>query len=251
VSLEAYVKYCNTERKLPVKIRLANGKIMAYEVSHTDHSVVTIEIVCLMKAWNDQLDGASGEDLTVDQNSYYTADLTIRPPGLRRAPAGREPNPKGTAYPTMVVEVGVSETISSLHDLARNYFSPRTTIQIYLAIKLFPTRTNGTRAMLALRYLRTNQNNTVPDVILSFGTAPLHYSTIDFLTNIVGVPLANITGVGFSAIACNAPGIPDYQVHIPVAELFNGSSGGIPAGSINGFYLDLWKLQNVVLRLTR
>ena len=50
VSLEAYVKYCNTERKLPVKIRLANGKIIAYEVSHTDHSVVTIKIVCLMKA---------------------------------------------------------------------------------------------------------------------------------------------------------------------------------------------------------
>ena len=187
----------------------------------------------------------------MDQNSYYTADLTIRPLGLRRTPAGQEPNSKATAYPTMVVEVGTSETITSLHDLARNYFSPRTTIQIYLAIKLFPTRMDGTMAMLALRYLRTNQNNTVPDVILSFGTALLHYSTINFLTKIVGVPLTNITGVGFSAIACNAPNIPDYQLHIPAVELFNGSSGGIPAGSINGFYLDLWKLQNVVLMFTR
>ncbi|CAI2187735.1 19609_t:CDS:1, partial [Funneliformis geosporum] len=90
-------------------------------------------------------------------------------------------------------------------------------------------------AMLALRYLRTNQNNIVPDIVISFGTAPLHHNTIGFLTNTVGVLHANITGgFGFSATACNAPGIPNYQLHIPAVELFNGSPVGIPAGAING-----------------
>ncbi|CAG8751301.1 15759_t:CDS:1, partial [Funneliformis mosseae] len=31
VSREAYIKYLSTERKLPVNIRLINGKIIAYE----------------------------------------------------------------------------------------------------------------------------------------------------------------------------------------------------------------------------
>ena len=111
---------------------------------------------------------------------------------------------------------------------------------------MFPIRQDGTRAMLALRYLRTNQINTVPDIIISFGTAPLHPNTIGFLINI-GVPLANIVGVRFSATACNTSGIPIYQLHIPAIELFNGAFGGIPAGAVNGFYLDLWELQNIVL----
>ena len=113
---------------------------------------------------------------------------------------------------------------------------------------MFPIHQDGTytRAMLALHYLHTNQINTVPDIIISFGTVPLHPNTIGFLMNI-GVPLANIVGVGFSATACNTSGIPIYQLHIPAIELFNGAFGGIPAGAVNGFYLDLWELQNIVL----
>ena len=83
-------------------------------------------------------------------NSYYTADLTIRPQGLPRPPPGQGSNSEGRPYPTLVVEVGNSESVPSLHDLSTGYFSPRTTIQIYLAIKMFPIRQDGTRAMLAL-----------------------------------------------------------------------------------------------------
>ena len=113
---------------------------------------------------------------------------------------------------------------------------------------MFPIHQDGTytRAMLALHYLHTNQINTVPDIIISFGTVPLHPNTIGFLMNI-GVLLANIIGIGFSATACNASGILIYQLHIyiPAIELFNGAFGGITAGAVNGFYLDLWELQNI------
>ncbi|CAI2181035.1 4143_t:CDS:2 [Funneliformis geosporum] len=83
--------------------------------------------------------------------------------------------------------------------------------------------------MLALCYLRTNQNNTVPDII---GTAPLHYNTIDFLTNSVGSQ---------QLLAMLLVFIPNYQLHIPAIELFNGSLSWNK--TINGFYLDLWELQ--------
>ncbi|CAG8723066.1 23373_t:CDS:1 [Racocetra persica] len=246
VSLETYIKYCKAERKPPVSIRLVDGNIQAYEVPLTSHAVVSNEISFLIRNWSNQLIGANNEDLIVGPNSYYTADLTIRPRNLPRAPAGQRPNSEGVAYPTMVVEVGNSESTTSLHNLSTGYFSPRTTIQIYLAIKLFPIRNDGTRAMLALRYLRTNPNPTVPDIVISFGTAPLNYNTINFLLNSVGVSSANLTGVGFSTNVCNAPGISNYQLHIPAAEIFNGVHGGIPAGTVNGFYLDLWELQNIV-----
>ena len=246
VSLKAYIKYCEIERKFPVRIRLVEGKIIAHELPLTEHGAVSWRIGALIYTWNNQLHGVQEEDLIVGPNSYYTADLTIRPRGRRRPLPGQASNSNGRPYPTLVVEVGNSESFPSLHDLSTGYFSPRTTIQIYIAIKIFPIRQDGTRAMLALRYLRTNQNNTVPDIIISFGTAPLHPNTIGFLTNI-GVPLANIVGVGFSATACNTSGIPIYQLHIPAIELFNGVLGGIPAGAVNGFYLDLWELQNIVL----
>ncbi|CAG8615029.1 7776_t:CDS:1 [Racocetra fulgida] len=245
VSLDSYIKHRKTERKLPVRIRLVDGNVQAYEVPLSSHGAVAFKIGHLICNWY-PLIGIDNEDLIVGPNSYYTADFTIRPPNLPRAPTGQEPNSDASAYPTMVVEVGNSESIPSLHDLSAGYFSPRTTIQIYLAIKIFPIRNDGTRAMLALRYLRTNPNPTVPDIAISFGTAPLNHNTVEFLLNSVGVSSANLIGFGFSATACNAPGISDYQLHIPAAEIFNGVLGGIPAEAVNGFNLDLWELQNVL-----
>ncbi|CAG8597546.1 15944_t:CDS:1, partial [Dentiscutata heterogama] len=247
VSLETYTEYCKAERKLPVKIRLIDGNIIAYEVPLTDHGVVVSKFLILINNWDDQLISAFGEDLILE-SSYCTADLTVRPRDLPPLHPGHEPNSSGVAYPTMVIEVGTTETISSLHDLSTRYFSSRTTIQIYLAIKLFPIRQDHTRAMLAMRYLRTNQYPTVPDVVISFGTAPLHNQIIDFLLNNMDVLDANITGVGrFKAIACNGPRIPNYQLNIPAAELYNGTPNGIPPNSVDGIDLDLWKIQKAAL----
>ena len=77
VSLKAYIKYCEIERKLPVRIRLVEGKIIAHEVPLTSHGAVAGEIAFLIRSWNNQLRNVQEEDLIVGPNSYYTADLTI------------------------------------------------------------------------------------------------------------------------------------------------------------------------------
>ncbi|CAI2179704.1 15881_t:CDS:2, partial [Funneliformis geosporum] len=118
VSLEAYIKYHKTERKLPVSICLIDGKIIAYEVPLSPHRTVVFRI---------------------GPNSYYIADVAIQPQDLPKPPA------------------------------------------------VF--RLDGTMAMLAMCYLRTNQNNIVPDNVISFSTAPLHYNTIGVLTNTVMLTL--------------------------------------------------------------
>ncbi|RHZ75839.1 hypothetical protein Glove_209g14 [Diversispora epigaea] len=108
------------------------------------------------------------------------------------------------AYPTPVVEVGKASLFLAYMIFRQVTFLHERPFKFILRSNYFPIHQ---RAMLSLRYLRTNQNNTMPGIIISFGTTTLHYDKIEFLTNIVGVPFAHITGVEFSTIACNAPGI--------------------------------------------
>ncbi|CAG8702815.1 17034_t:CDS:2, partial [Acaulospora morrowiae] len=221
VSLEAYTKYREIERKLPVSIRSVEGKIIAHEVPLTSHGLVVNRIGFLIYAWNIQLRGANKEDIIVGPNSYYTTDLTIRPRGLPRPSPGQGSNSEGRPYPTLVVEVGDCESVPSLHDLS----------------------TDSTRAMLALRYLRTNQINTVPDIIISFGIAPLHHNTIEFLTNI-DAPLANIVGVGVSTTACNSSVTCD---HVPSDNTNNLSSED---KKMNAFLNELHKKKELQAQAT-
>ncbi|CAG8456824.1 3829_t:CDS:2 [Acaulospora morrowiae] len=115
VSLEAYIKFCKTVQKLPVNIRFVDGKVVAYEVPLANHGKVSGMITFLIRTWNHQLFSITREDLIVSQSSYLTADVTFRPLDLPPSPAGQELNSDGGAYPTMVVEVGNSESLPSLH----------------------------------------------------------------------------------------------------------------------------------------
>ncbi|CAI2199936.1 18968_t:CDS:2, partial [Funneliformis geosporum] len=136
-------------------LALIDGKIIVYEVPLSPHGAIAGKIAVLIHSWNNQLVGASVEDRIV----------------------------------------GRIETIPSLHGLSTGCFSSRTTIQIYIAIKLFFKRQDGAKIFL--------------QILLIF-----HFSTT----------------------ACNAPGIPNYQLHIPAGELFNGSLSGVPAGTITWIY---------------
>ena len=124
VSLEAYIKYCEIEQKLPVRIHLVEGKIIAHKAPLMSYGLVAGRIGFLICTWNSQLHNVQEEDLIVGLNSYYTADLTIQPQGLPRPPPGQGSNSEGRPYPTLVVEVGNSESVPSLHDLSTGYFSP-------------------------------------------------------------------------------------------------------------------------------
>src|SRR5947207_14239414 len=71
VFLKVYLDYIENEQDLPVKIRLVNGKVIAYEVALTPHAVVASYVTSL--AWSNQLVGANKENLIVGPNSYLIA----------------------------------------------------------------------------------------------------------------------------------------------------------------------------------
>src|SRR5205809_579526 len=126
---------------------LHNGKIKVYEVPVSYlHSAVSDCIIIIMGSWNRQ-DFWYGSDATtiLDQNTSRAPDHWVRPKYLPNPQigSGLGANDKDKAYPTMMIEIGVAQSLSDLHQTAALYFNPRTTIQIVLAIKIFGVRTNA------------------------------------------------------------------------------------------------------------
>src|SRR6185312_4974654 len=178
VPRETYLKFCAGESKVSVKHRFVDGKVIAHDLPLDPHSAIQGALTGEMYTWNRSELCVMGEtDITVNTRDVYRPDACIRP---RQPPQRRAVNANGNPYPTMVIEIGSTESLNSLHELATGYFSPRTNIRMYLAIKLFPRRRDRTFALLALFYRRDQPNPTVPCIAKSFGTANLHISTTRF-----------------------------------------------------------------------
>ncbi|RUS32083.1 hypothetical protein BC938DRAFT_476331 [Jimgerdemannia flammicorona] len=248
VTVHNYLKFVDSEPKLSAKIGLMNGKVVVYDIPLLPHGQVVAEIIGGFSTWGGlNFRTAAEVDLIVGANSVCCADLTIRPRQRQRPPPALASDSLGSAYPTMVVEIANIQSIGCLHALAESYLSPRTTIQVYLGIKLYRPRENGTMAMLILMYQRSRPTPTIPTIAMSFGTVPIHNRTVSFLHQL-GVPDALIIGVGRHGVpACDGLGILVYQLNIPAVQLYNGVSGGVLATAVNGYDLDLWRIQQAAL----
>ncbi|CAG8643629.1 2441_t:CDS:1 [Ambispora gerdemannii] len=240
VSRRTYLKFCEGEPRISVKHRLIDGKIEAYEMPLDPHGLAQAKLTAIMYNWSDQLRVIGEIEVIVDTRSVCHPDICIRPRNRRQPQPSAAVNSSGKPYPTLVVEIGDTESLNSLHELATKYFSQRTTIQIYLAIKLFPSG-----ALLALLYLRNNPNQTMPAIAKSFGTASLAHLSRIYLLDTVHVTA--ITGVGFGGVPCDVANIPEYQISIPTILLFNDVPGGVPGGVPNNFIIDLWRLHDAIL----
>ncbi|CAG8701998.1 5319_t:CDS:2 [Cetraspora pellucida] len=120
-----------------------------------------------------------------------------------------------------------------------------TTIQIYLAIKLYSSYQNNTFALLAVLYLYSNQNSTTHIVVKSFKTAPFSNHSQIYLQNIIQNEV--ITSVRFEKAPCDGANIGKYQLAISTNLLFN-SIARIKSVSDN-FTIDLWRLQDAIFTI--
>ncbi|CAB4479885.1 hypothetical protein RhiirA1_495313 [Rhizophagus irregularis] len=263
VSLEKYLQYRENNAIPSVRMYLHNGNIIIYEVPSFVHGVTAGRILVLMGGWNNW-DFAYGTEATMilGPNTAKESDFWVRPRHLPDPPIGSglgaDRNDK--AYPTMMIEVGFSQSLLDLHRKTVLYFSPRTTIQIVLAIKIFGVRTDpntntSTIALIAALYLRTSATPLIPTSVISFGTADPDANTVNCIINQMGVPPGSFTGVGRpdpnnnnnNFPPCNAPNLPDYQMNIPGPELYNGVPvHRLPPGFAAGFNLDLWDIRNEI-----
>jgi hypothetical protein len=165
-------------------------------------------------------------------------------------------NFNGRQYPTVVFEVGVSQSLQSLHECAAAYLSSQTSIQIYVALKLYPPRQDNTMVMIALMYRRPPQPNIrpQPNVKISFGTAAPYLRTQARLQGLGG---AAPVGLGFGDAPLTQRGMPLYQLVIPKEDLFHGvPDNEMPKRcflsewlfpKVTDWIIDLWDIQEVAL----
>ncbi|GES74952.1 hypothetical protein GLOIN_2v1791074 [Rhizophagus clarus] len=235
VSLDAYLKYHERDSHLP----------------HQQPSKVSMGI------WN-RTDLAYEDDATLilGANSSKEPDSWVRPKNRIRPQPGAAANNLGAAYPTMIIEVGYTQSLPDLHRKVALYFSSRTTIQIVLLVKIFKPRRDNTITLIAAKYVRTSQTPLIPEQVISFGMATPYGSTINCITNTMGVPQNRFIGfgrrnpiTGNNYPACNMAGIGTYIMNIPANELFDGDITVRPfTPAMNqGFDLDLYEIHEAIV----
>src|SRR5690606_17134331 len=143
--------------------------------------------------------------LNLGLNSAREPDAALTPRDPPQPPPGQGADSNDEPFPTFVFEVGVSESVGSLHDLASQYFGPRTTIRASLAIKVWEARPDGTFAALALLYLRSNAPNTTPAQVISFGTAPIHGNAVNSMPAVIRPLISGFHGPALQV--CNGRGL--------------------------------------------
>ena len=222
--------------------------MIIYEYNSEVHGRVQLEVGRQLGNFNvnnaNNSLGVSVElDLMVALNNVRRADGAVKPRGLPQRPAGQGMNANNDPYPTLVIEVGVSENVDSLHGLALEYFSARTRIRAYLALKIWELRNSNTFAALALLYLRNNVPNSMPVQAISFGTAPIHRHALNSMPQII--PPLIVGNHGPAAVACSAAGLAGFQINIPTAEMYHGVPAGVPVGVPAQLQIDLFHIQNV------
>jgi len=135
----------------------------------------------------------------------------------------------GAPWPNLVVEVGYAQELSELDATRAVWFDDNSTVRILVLIKLWKFDTdNRTMRMMAETWLR-------------YGHTP---HSIEFGT---------IGNNGTAAPGCNQAGLPNFQIKLPVAELWYGDKNGVPQSltsanpPITDLYIDLYQIQQAVL----
>ncbi|PKY34057.1 hypothetical protein RhiirB3_532696 [Rhizophagus irregularis] len=215
VTLEKYhQKFLQEHRRFSVYVRLVKGKVIAYEIPSPPHASLVADLIPILAGWTNRLKIYAELDMIVgnENDTVNCADIVIEP---RHVPA------PGTGYvprPRMIIEQSCSSS-----KFGTKSAKP-------------PPNTPPTVPM----------TNTIPNLVISFGTAPLHQVSRTFINNI-GVRNDRIIGyLQNNDPACVAPGMANYQINIPSHLLFQGYPGGVPHEIPNNFTLDLWNVQQYI-----
>lgn len=247
ISLETYRDLVKSER-LRGALRFDDGKIILYEVTISPkHSGVAGMCFGLLFAQiyqhdPDMLSVAEVDHVLPGQNKTRKPDSGLRPSGLPRLVNGPTVDPT-CPWPTVVIEVGVSQELRDLHHVALDWLGTNQ-IQIVLVIKLWKPLQNGTMRMLAMLY-RAQHSVNVPEHVVSFGTAPLAWQTIPTLTSINAPQFVGL-GHGNDPV-CNGPNMPMYQLDFPSTDVFHGVNP-MPPNLPANFTLDLYRAQRAALQ---
>ncbi|EFJ33578.1 hypothetical protein SELMODRAFT_406200 [Selaginella moellendorffii] len=185
-----------------------------------------------------------------NQELYSPSDLII----------GTAPNAEAFSS-TFVIKIATSQTPKNLHEQAAIFFGPNyPCCKLYIGLKRFSERANGTIGMLASIYERLGAGGgagrvgagavgggSMPIWLVSFGTCPLG-------SNATWKNSEILTGVGYGGFILNGPRLASYTLHFPASQVFmtfvptrSGAVRVAPAGAPVNYELDLYYIQQAFL----
>ncbi|XP_024525456.1 uncharacterized protein LOC112344615 [Selaginella moellendorffii] len=256
---EAFSRWASGNRKFLCDF--IGGKIIARELPHNPHGQAQLKVGA---AFDAQAGGLLVVATAVTYKPDFGGDLyepdvtvqvrgqsSILPPGVTAL----------RTYGAIVIEIATSQTPKNLHERAAIFLGPDyPRCELYIGLKRFNERANGTIAMLASVYERPGAGGgaagagggargggPMPIRLVSFGTCPLG-------PNATWRNSPILTRVGHGGLALNGPGLASYILCFPAPQVFTtfvppggGAVGVPPAGAPVNYELDLYYIQQAFL----
>eukprot|EP01124_Arcella_intermedia_P015683 TRINITY_DN22251_c0_g1_i1.p1 TRINITY_DN22251_c0_g1~~TRINITY_DN22251_c0_g1_i1.p1 ORF type:complete len:202 (+),score=11.10 TRINITY_DN22251_c0_g1_i1:64-606(+) len=132
------------EKSISCRMLLQGDRIFIYESPKRVHGVCQVEIVRQLsneatQHHNDELVICGPEDLLIDNSSKREPDISLVPLNRLRH-VHNSSNHRGSPYPTLVVEIGVSRNLTYLFGFSIcNLFQPKDKNQIILSYQNWET----------------------------------------------------------------------------------------------------------------
>ncbi|GAM17008.1 hypothetical protein SAMD00019534_001830 [Acytostelium subglobosum LB1] len=243
ITLQEYLDYDRTDLK--ELLWFHNGEVLIYELSRISpiHEVINTWTFSrfVLQLPEESYDGTGSMTQVLGQSGAQ-ADSSITPSGRPRPVPEGGLSANGTfPFPTVIIEVGVSQTVASLHQKAKRYLSNTTDIQVVVCIKIFPPKSDdGTFKALALLYRRSVSTQT-PVQVISFGTIPFDLPMV-YIIQGLGPTTGNTLAVNTPP---TVPNDPLYLLRIPLADIYNGDANGVPGNPVD-VIIDLFHLMTKI-----
>jgi hypothetical protein len=224
VSRPEFDVLCESQDSWGCSFEFNNGDVLIYEWPSTVHARVAGTIIAKIAAsLGTHADdfGMSTDARCVFDGFSYEPDAAMTPLGKLNPGAGAPfaADASGVAFPNVLVEVAFGETLLHAQRKAVDWVGPLTTVQQAIVIKISEEAlVDGGRTLVACSYVRGEG-------------AANPVQTIDF-----SYPAYQLAGAGVAGM----------QLHVPLAGLFFGVPGGIPAGLADPIMLDLFWMQRQV-----
>jgi len=139
------------------KMEYENGTVQIVELPKRVHDATAQAIVQSVRdqavrgGWEQHYDSTGG-DMFIGNNRVKQPDAAFIPTVLGR-PAAIPSDPEGNPYPTVLAEVGLTETLPQMQAKVALWLSPQTTVEAVIMIKIFK-HVHRTHRMLAELYQR-------------------------------------------------------------------------------------------------
>ncbi|RHZ76338.1 hypothetical protein Glove_199g148 [Diversispora epigaea] len=169
ISLNTYLKFCESEPHVIAKYCLIDGKIVADESYASVHG----KLICIIGGWNNQLTVSVERDVIVDARSVYCSDIYVRPNYFQPLQL-QQPQPlrAGRHYSNLAVEIGNTESLRSLHETFWVVFKYEPQFNYIWSSNYILLIRMVLFALLALLYSRNNPIPAIPIIVKSYLSIP-------------------------------------------------------------------------------